>query len=105
MIRVKAPGKSIGQNLPSGIRLTYPAFPAVRRSMLGCVAVLMEGTMAALDSFKPGVSPEHRMPGAPVWRILKLRWMGLENEAQCLEEEFRHVKCAGSVLDTPLETD
>lgn len=61
--------------------------------------------MAALDSYKPDVSSEQKASNELVWRILKLRWMGMEDEAQRLQEKFRDVKPVGSVLDTPPETD
>ena len=61
--------------------------------------------MASLNSFKPDVPPEQKASNELVWRILKLRWMGMEEEAQRLQEEFRGIKPVGSVLAGPSETD
>lgn len=65
----------------------------------------MEGTMASLDSFKPDVTPEQKASNELVWRVLKLRWMGLEQEAEHLLSEFRGIKPTGSVLAGPPDTD
>jgi hypothetical protein len=61
--------------------------------------------MASLDSFKPDVSPEQQASNELVWRVLKLRWMGMEQEAERLLSEFRGVKPGGSVLADPPATD
>ncbi|MHB1220260.1 MAG: hypothetical protein ACYC1L_18905 [Alphaproteobacteria bacterium] len=61
--------------------------------------------MASLDSFKPDVTPEQKASNELVWRLLKLRWMGMEQEADQLLSEFRGIKAAGSVLAGPPDTD
>ena len=65
----------------------------------------MEGTMASLDSFTPELSSDQKTSNELVWRILKLRWMGMEEEAERLQEKFPAAKPTGSVLASPPETD
>ncbi len=66
---------------------------------------IMEGTMASLNSVTPEVSPEQKASNELVWRILKLRWMGMDEEAERLRKEFRDIKPVGSVLAGPPDTD
>jgi hypothetical protein len=44
-------------------------------------------------------------PGELVRRILKLRWMGMEEEARRLQKRLSQAGPAGSVLASPNDTD
>jgi hypothetical protein len=44
-------------------------------------------------------------PGELVRQILKLRWMGMEEEARQLQERLSRAGPAGSVLANPNDTD
>ena len=57
------------------------------------------------DENCPQVSLEQRAASELIKRIRKLRWMGLEDEAQALQGALRHAHCADSVVAYPLDTD
>jgi hypothetical protein len=48
---------------------------------------------------------EQRTPAQLEKRIRKLRWIGLVDEAECLQMELSRSAHAGSVLTMPRETD
>jgi hypothetical protein len=63
--------------------------------------------MESPASLPPSVLPEQQMLNGLIKRILKLRWMGLEDEARGLESQLTRCPVAppGSVLGAPLDTD
>ena len=52
-------------------------------------------------------SPEQRAADEMIKLIIKLRWMGLEEEANCIQRQVSSlsVRAAGSVVAAPRETD
>jgi hypothetical protein len=61
-----------------------------------------------LDQTKPRMlTPEQRASDELVKLIIKLRWMGLEEEANCIERRLLScpVGAGESVLAAPLATD
>ena len=61
-----------------------------------------------LDQTKaPIVTPEQRASNELIKLITKLRWMGLDEEADCIERTLlsRSVEAGHSVLAEPQETD
>lgn len=59
------------------------------------------------DQQTPENAAAHKASNELVKLIRKLRWMGMEEEAQGLQKELeqRRAKAADSVLATPGETD
>jgi hypothetical protein len=54
---------------------------------------------------RPDVAHEQRAACDLVKRIRKLRWMGMEEEAERLQAELRRSKQSDSVLAAPVDTD
>jgi hypothetical protein len=54
---------------------------------------------------RPDVAGEQRAACDLVKRIRKLRWMGMEEEAERLQVELRRIRQTDSVLAAPLDTD
>ncbi len=54
---------------------------------------------------RPDVSIDERMSHALIMWILKLRWMGMENEAERIEVALRRADPECGLLAVPLETD
>jgi hypothetical protein len=52
-------------------------------------------------------SPEQRAADELIKLIIKLRWMGLEEEADCIERQVSllSLRAAGCVVAVPHETD
>jgi hypothetical protein len=62
--------------------------------------------MEILFERKPaGTATEHAMPDEAVKLIRKLRWLGLEAEAQQLEKGLEHHAAADTVIASQSETD
>jgi hypothetical protein len=53
----------------------------------------------------PDVSAEHRASNELIKLIRKLRWIGMEKEAEGVETALRGVSPADSVLAAPHDTD
>jgi len=51
------------------------------------------------------LSAEERMSHELIMRILKLRWMGMENEAERVELALRRLDRSCTVLAGPFDTD
>lgn len=54
---------------------------------------------------RPDVPAHERASHEIIMRILKLRWMGLDNEAERIETKLRRVGQACTPLMGPLDTD
>jgi hypothetical protein len=54
---------------------------------------------------RPDVPARERASHDIIMRILKLRWMGLDNEAQRIETKLRQVDPACTLLMGPPDTD
>ncbi len=54
---------------------------------------------------RPDLAARERASHDIVMRILKLRWMGLDNEAERIETKLRQVDPACTLLMGPLDTD
>jgi hypothetical protein len=52
-----------------------------------------------------GTSPEQRATDELVKLIIKLRWMGLEEEADCIERQVSSLPIRAAELAKPRETD
>jgi hypothetical protein len=54
---------------------------------------------------RPNVPLEERASHELIMRILKLRWMGLESEAERVEVSLRHIDPECTLLAGPFDTD
>ncbi len=54
---------------------------------------------------RPDVPVDERMSHALIMRIVKLRWMGMENEAERIQVALRRADPACGLLAVPVETD
>jgi hypothetical protein len=54
---------------------------------------------------RPNVSAEERASHELIMRILKLRWMGMESEAEQIEAALHRVDPACTLLAGPFDTD
>lgn len=54
---------------------------------------------------RPEISPEQSASNALITRIRKLRWMGMEEEAEQLENLLRRTPSADVLLSSPCDTD
>jgi hypothetical protein len=54
---------------------------------------------------RPDVSAQERASHELLMRVLKLRWMGLENEAHQMETVLHRVDPACTLLAGPFDTD
>jgi hypothetical protein len=59
----------------------------------------------ARNERRPDVAGEQKAACDLVKRIRKLRWMGMEEEAERLQVELRGIRQADSVLAAPADTD
>jgi hypothetical protein len=57
------------------------------------------------DQSTPDASVEERAVNDMIKRIRKLRWIGLDGEAQGVARQMRGVQLADSVLAAPSDTD
>ena len=53
----------------------------------------------------PAVRGDDRPSLEALQFIRKLRWMGMEQEAEKAQMELRHTRTAGAVVTSPYETD
>jgi hypothetical protein len=54
---------------------------------------------------QPSALTEEKVSNDLVKQIRKLRWIGMENEAELLQIKLRHLQGADVVLGTAAETD
>jgi hypothetical protein len=54
---------------------------------------------------QPSAPTEEKVSNDLVKQIRKLRWIGMENEAELLQINLRHLQGADVVLGTAAETD
>jgi hypothetical protein len=54
---------------------------------------------------QPSAPTEEKVSNDLVKQIRKLRWIGMENEAELLQIKLRHLQGADVVLGTAAETD
>lgn len=54
---------------------------------------------------RPPAAAEERASHELVMRILKLRWMGMENEAEQIEAALRRVEPSCTLIAGPFDTD
>lgn len=54
---------------------------------------------------RPHAAAEERARHELVMRILKLRWMGMENEAEQVEAALRKVEPSCTLMAGPFDTD
>ena len=60
---------------------------------------------SARQKQRPEVPSEQQAASDLVKRIRKLRWMGMEDEAERLQIELCRIQQADSVLAAPVDTD
>jgi hypothetical protein len=58
-----------------------------------------------LSQSSPQIEPEKRASSDLVKLILKLRWIGMEDEAQMLQRSLRAMRSGATVLAGPIDTD
>jgi hypothetical protein len=54
---------------------------------------------------QPSVSTDQKVSNGLVKNIRKLRWIGMDDEAEVLQITLRHIQAADLVLGTAAETD
>jgi len=54
---------------------------------------------------RPDVSVEEGLSHQLIMRVLKLRWMGMENEAKRMQLALRRADAACTLLTGPFDTD
>jgi hypothetical protein len=54
---------------------------------------------------QPDVSPTERAAHKLINRILKLRWLGMEDEAERMQLALRTMETKGTLLAGPCDTD